>query len=618
MADRQLRLEVILDDNGAVKKVRELDDAVEQVGKTAAKTGSITKDVFSANVMTRVFEEGVKFVGQYAQELLRMSEEIVRVSDRTGLTTKAVQQLGFVASQSGNTIEQITAAIGQMQNRLASGDKSALAALDALGLSMQQLSELNPDEQFYAIGEAVASVEDPMKRTQLAMDLFGRAGAAILPTLLADMQKIRDEAPVMSDATVRSLQRAGDTLDWLGLKAKVAGANMLNFFVDTAKLAAGSQWVKIFGEAVPPVVAYSKSMQDARTAAFDFSARGAQPMTISLREADQITKELAVTTSTKATPAIRDLGLVLSPLAQYAGTAALQFRELDGALVQVIPDAGTTAKQFEFLGWALEPIVGRQLPTMIALLPQVAQEATKASGPITSFFEGIKKGAAGLVEGLTGGKGLAGFFANIGYGITQQLGAILTGGLSALISQGISLAWEGVKKIGSIIGGLFGPGKEWDDVKAARAAFEGQFGGYEGFMQAIGGAYAAAGRTGTEAEAAIKAFWNAKNMNALMATMQVLKDALEGKFGALPGSYTHPEVDDLPSYATGGVGDFGAGTLAMLHGREAIVPLDRPSAAGSALAGGLMAGVEAKLDQLLVELPSAMARAARDAVLVRG
>jgi hypothetical protein len=75
---------------------------------------------------------------------------------------------------------------------------------------------------------------------------------------------------------------------------------------------------------------------------------------------------------------------------------------------------------------------------------------------------------------------------------------------------------------------------------------------------------------------------------------------------------------DIPEFAFGGVGNFGRGTMALLHGREAIVPLDRPSAVGTALTSGLMRGVEAKLDQLLVMLPQAMARAARDSVLVRG
>lgn len=201
------------------------DKAIATMEKTSGRIDSIASSIRS----TLIGAFSVNAVINFGQELLRMGDDIVRTADRTGLLTDEVQRLSFIASQSGNSIEDVTAAIGQMQNRLASGDKSAVSAVKALGLSFDDLRRMNPYDQMAAIADAVGRIPDPATRAQVAMELFGRSGIALLPTLTAKFKELGDAAPIISEDTVRALDSAGDAFDKFSLTVKVFAANLYNY-----------------------------------------------------------------------------------------------------------------------------------------------------------------------------------------------------------------------------------------------------------------------------------------------------------------------------------------------------------------------------------------------------
>lgn len=175
---------------------------------------------------------GVSFsvaaVINFGRELLRMGDDVVRTADRTGLLTDEVQQLSYIAKQSGNSLDELVGAIGQMQNRLASGDKSAVGAVKALNLSFDELRKAGPYQQLQLIADAVAKIPDPAGRAQVAMDLFGRTGIAILPTLQSKFAELGDAAPKMAHNTIVALDAAGDSLERFQLQIKVWAAESYN------------------------------------------------------------------------------------------------------------------------------------------------------------------------------------------------------------------------------------------------------------------------------------------------------------------------------------------------------------------------------------------------------
>jgi hypothetical protein len=211
----------------ATKTTTTATTGLSQAAKSAeTATGGFASGIGKLNSALGALGIGLSVgaVVAFGRSLLTMGDEIVRVADRTGLTTDEVQKLSYVAGQSGNTIDELTQAIGQMQNRLSSGDKSAVGSIKELNLNFSALIAASPAKQLEMIATEIAKIPDPADRTRIAMDLFGKAGTAILPTLTAQFAKLAEEAPVASEKVVRALDTAGDQLNKFGLQIKVWAA----------------------------------------------------------------------------------------------------------------------------------------------------------------------------------------------------------------------------------------------------------------------------------------------------------------------------------------------------------------------------------------------------------
>jgi len=200
----------------------------------------LTKGLRAAQKRLQAFGAGVRSIGTQITAIasaalaplaaaVRTFSEAGDVLDkmaaRTGLSAEALSELGFAAELSGADLETLETGIRKMQKAIteaAGGSKSAIDALAQLGLTVEQLKGISPEQQFLLIADRISRVEDPTRRAALAIEIFGKSGTRLLP-LIKDgakgIEALREEARrlglTVSTQTAKDAALLNDTLHTL-------------------------------------------------------------------------------------------------------------------------------------------------------------------------------------------------------------------------------------------------------------------------------------------------------------------------------------------------------------------------------------------------------------------
>jgi ribosomal protein L10 len=228
---------------GNIRKAEE--EATRAANELAAAqkkaVGELASGVDKAKGAFGAFDFGIKSIGagiagaftvgaviNFGKSVVELGSQITDLSQRTGLSVEAVQEFKYIAEQTGSSIETFAAATSKLSDRLVSGEKGTVNAVKELGLSLADLQRLSPEQAFTQIADAVGKIPDPMKQTQLAMDLFGKSGTEILPAIKAGFSDLRQEArdfgQVLSKESVAALDDFGDRFGRLMSGLKVVAA----------------------------------------------------------------------------------------------------------------------------------------------------------------------------------------------------------------------------------------------------------------------------------------------------------------------------------------------------------------------------------------------------------
>ena len=184
------------------------------------------------------FKRALSSIPQFISQSLGQADAIQKLNQRLGASTEALSQYKYVADLTGVSFNTLTTGWQRMTRRIAEaaqGTGEAKNALAELGLDVQKLNELAPEDQFEVLADAIISVKNPADQVRLAMKLFDSEGVALLQTMQGGSEAIRamrGEADrlglTLDQDTANAAARAKDSMTTLGKASEAAGIVLIN------------------------------------------------------------------------------------------------------------------------------------------------------------------------------------------------------------------------------------------------------------------------------------------------------------------------------------------------------------------------------------------------------
>ena len=138
---------------------------------------------------------GVAIV-KMATDGLKAADEQAKLARQLGMTNSELATLERAADFSGVSMGTLTTATRRLDTELGnalSGVDASRERFESLGLSVEELAHLRPDDRLKMIGEAIGTLGTHAEQTAAANDIFGRSGQEMM-LLLADAAPVLERA----------------------------------------------------------------------------------------------------------------------------------------------------------------------------------------------------------------------------------------------------------------------------------------------------------------------------------------------------------------------------------------------------------------------------------------
>lgn len=236
MADQTAKV-ILTAENRTATAIKAVEGSLKGLQQNASAVGSAMKTMFGAIGLTA----GISMV----KDMAKMGEELSRLSASSGIAASTLSELQYAAEKSNVPFESLANAIGKMNKSIGeaqSGSKTANGALAALGVSMEQLKKLSPEQQFVLLVGQLGKLKTESEMASVGADIFSKSVADIIPlakqgagSIKTMMEQGKALGLTLSEIQISDLADVDDQIDAMSASWRTFSGTLAQYVVPALK-----------------------------------------------------------------------------------------------------------------------------------------------------------------------------------------------------------------------------------------------------------------------------------------------------------------------------------------------------------------------------------------------
>lgn len=181
-----LAVNVVSNTGGMTKGLDKARQSMKQTGSSSSAMGGMLSRINPTMIAVGAAAAGAALAVAKVGEAMKRLDDIGKRSTSLGIMPQQLMAFNNASVLGGVGADKMSKALQKMQRGVGEaslGVGTLKVALDDMNIDVNEFKHLSPDEQFKVFADSIASIENPAERAAHATNIFGKAGADLIPML---------------------------------------------------------------------------------------------------------------------------------------------------------------------------------------------------------------------------------------------------------------------------------------------------------------------------------------------------------------------------------------------------------------------------------------------------